>query len=452
MAMKKFHDVEIYSGTRLATTASRLEIGVKSKFLLEIFSGLADCDRCKEPLVLIFPEEEESTLREVFNRLSHFKSGFSIVENPVRVNSLLERLTHTAPQEQEMSRQSSGGRDVAEPGSYLRIVNVETCSEDTAGRSLDEDVNENISSPPFDGGQVSVVQQGQEKRTERQEKVEVGSSKKKVSECYICHSRLRSRSKLYAHYARVHFRSEIENEFGKNEKKCRLCKAIFSHPQFLIDHLGNVHNKVDEFLPKIHHISKNRQGFFSNMVTSEETTQLEQTDDHSQTSNVEEMDTEDGTAEKDLEEDVNVEATKDTPKRVNPNRKYLECHICHLSRKDRTNLYRHYALQHFRREIKEYIGENTLECRICRKTISTQENLIAHIGSVHRKVEDFLPEAYRITVSRQAEKDTPEETTETMNPDNTEREKSTVKVKDRKSTEKIKDIRSVFDDSDDSDN
>ena len=79
--MKKFHDVEIYSGTRLATTASRLEIGVKSKFLLEIFSGLADCDRCKEPLVLIFPEEEESTLREVFNRLSHFKSGFSIIES-----------------------------------------------------------------------------------------------------------------------------------------------------------------------------------------------------------------------------------------------------------------------------------------------------------------------------------------------------------------------------------
>ena len=33
--------------------------------------------------------------------------------DPVRVNSLLERLTHTAPQEQEMSRQSSGGRDVA---------------------------------------------------------------------------------------------------------------------------------------------------------------------------------------------------------------------------------------------------------------------------------------------------------------------------------------------------
>ena len=79
--MKKFHDVEIYSGTRLATTGSRLEIGASNKFLREIFSGLADCARCREPVVLIFPDEEESTLREAFNRLSHFKSALSIIES-----------------------------------------------------------------------------------------------------------------------------------------------------------------------------------------------------------------------------------------------------------------------------------------------------------------------------------------------------------------------------------
>ena len=79
--MNTFHDVEIYSGTVLATTGSRLEIGANNKFLLEIFSGLINCARCKEPLALIFPEEEESTLREVFKRLSHFKSGFSIIES-----------------------------------------------------------------------------------------------------------------------------------------------------------------------------------------------------------------------------------------------------------------------------------------------------------------------------------------------------------------------------------
>ena len=78
----RFHDVEIYSGTVLTTTGSRLEIGANNNFLLEIFSGLADCTTCREPIVLIFPEEEESTLREVFNnRLSHFKSGLSVIES-----------------------------------------------------------------------------------------------------------------------------------------------------------------------------------------------------------------------------------------------------------------------------------------------------------------------------------------------------------------------------------
>ena len=81
LTMKKFHDVEIYSGTRLATTGSRLEIGASNKFLREIFSGLADCASCREPVVLIFPDEEESTLREAFNRLSHFKSALSIIES-----------------------------------------------------------------------------------------------------------------------------------------------------------------------------------------------------------------------------------------------------------------------------------------------------------------------------------------------------------------------------------
>ena len=374
-----------------------------------------------------------------------------------------------------MSRQSSGGRDVAgehgwrckiqfisffsEPGSYLRIVNVETCSEDTAGRSLDEDVNENFSCPPFDGGQVSgvspgVVQQGQEKRTERQEKVKVGSGKKKVKkfECYICHLQYQDRSHLYSHYARIHFRSEIESEYGENERNCRLCTRTCAHPSNLIEHLGCAHSIVEDFLPKIHHISKYERGWSLGLVTSEETIQMKQKEDLSQTSNVEEMDTEEGTAEKDLDEDVNDEATEDTPKRVNPNQKYLECHICHLSRKSRSLLYCHYALKHFRREIKKDVGENTLECRSCRKTFSSLDNLIAHAGSVHRKVEDFLPEGYRVTVSRGAEKDTPEETTETVNPVNTRREKSTVKVKDGKSTDKMKDIRSVFDDSDDSDN
>ena len=88
--MKVFHDVEIYAGSRLATTGSRLEIvgllleeGAAGPLLLkEIFSGQDDCTRCKEPTVLIFPEEDMMTLKEAFRRLSfHSGSPLSIIKS-----------------------------------------------------------------------------------------------------------------------------------------------------------------------------------------------------------------------------------------------------------------------------------------------------------------------------------------------------------------------------------
>ena len=80
--MKNFHDVEIYAGTVMATTGSRLELGAKNQFLRDIFSSLSDCSSCREPWALIFPEEEENTLRAAFNSLSHFsRPGYSIIES-----------------------------------------------------------------------------------------------------------------------------------------------------------------------------------------------------------------------------------------------------------------------------------------------------------------------------------------------------------------------------------
>ena len=85
--MKNFHDVEIYAGKVVATTGSRLELGAKNQFLRDIFCSLRDCSGCKEPLALIFPDEEENTLRDAFNRLSHFSTaGFSIIESKSKYN------------------------------------------------------------------------------------------------------------------------------------------------------------------------------------------------------------------------------------------------------------------------------------------------------------------------------------------------------------------------------
>ena len=146
--MKIFHDVKIYSGAVLATTGSRLEIGARNKFLLDIFSGLADCATCREPLAIIFAEEEESTVREVFNKLSHFKTtpAFSIIESkflliegilcpklyssgPGKVDSLLQRLSLMASQ--ELSGSSGESRVISDGGRERKTQLVEM---DTSGK------------------------------------------------------------------------------------------------------------------------------------------------------------------------------------------------------------------------------------------------------------------------------------------------------------------------------
>ena len=72
MAKSKFHDVNIYWGTRLLTTSTRLEVAARSPFLQQVLTSIRMCDGCKEPTTLIFPAEDETqnTLQEMFKSQS----------------------------------------------------------------------------------------------------------------------------------------------------------------------------------------------------------------------------------------------------------------------------------------------------------------------------------------------------------------------------------------------
>ena len=87
--MKLFHDVEIYAGTVLAATASRLELGANNEMLRGIMSQVTLCDGCRQPLVIILAEEDETTVRDTFDRLSHFKSELSIFQSKSPINHCL---------------------------------------------------------------------------------------------------------------------------------------------------------------------------------------------------------------------------------------------------------------------------------------------------------------------------------------------------------------------------
>ena len=85
--MKRFHDVKIYAGPEVATTASRLELAANNLFLRQIFSEMNFCEGCREPVVIIFPDEDKSTLWEAFDKLSQFKSGLSIIQSKYYINA-----------------------------------------------------------------------------------------------------------------------------------------------------------------------------------------------------------------------------------------------------------------------------------------------------------------------------------------------------------------------------
>ena len=84
--MKKFHDVEIYAGTKLATTGSRLELAANIPWLRQIFSEMNFCDGCRDPLGIIFADEDETTVRDAF------KSGLSIIQSKYYTNSMFSIL------------------------------------------------------------------------------------------------------------------------------------------------------------------------------------------------------------------------------------------------------------------------------------------------------------------------------------------------------------------------
>ena len=79
------HNVHIYQGSQLVTTASRLELGAQSPFLRDLLTSQNICDGCTEPTAIIFPREDEAenTLREAFRNYSIIvrRTGVSVVES-----------------------------------------------------------------------------------------------------------------------------------------------------------------------------------------------------------------------------------------------------------------------------------------------------------------------------------------------------------------------------------
>ena len=106
---------------------------------------------------------------------------------------------------------------------------------------------------------------------------------------------------------------------------------------------------------------------------------------------------------------------KETPEPINEEEYQKEllkfmCYICKIfpreDSKNKSELYRHYSLVHFRDELREKYPLKVNEpCSLCpedSKKIIKSGFGISHIGQTHLKVEDFLPVEYHIKESKRS--------------------------------------------------
>ena len=77
--------------------------------------------------------------------------------------------------------------------------------------------------------------------------------------CTICDWKERTRSGLYGHYSRCHFKEQLLQRLGPDKKRCEECQQNLD-PSNVVAHFGRVHNMVEEFLSPEHHIPLTTQG------------------------------------------------------------------------------------------------------------------------------------------------------------------------------------------------
>ena len=102
----------------------------------------------------------------------------------------------------------------------------------------------------------------------------------------------------------------------------------------------------------------------------------------------------------DLDETEEKECYSDQPNR--PNGK-MECGLCPQNFSGKSLLYQHYSKEHFEKEMMTFVDSETNICKFCDILIRRPKDMIAHVGSVHDKVENFLPDELKINNETQSQ-------------------------------------------------
>ena len=90
------------------------------------------------------------------------------------------------------------------------------------------------------------------------------------------------------------------------------------------------------------------------------------------------------------------------PEEVEEEQRKFMCYICKIFPRDdsrnKSELYRHYSIKHFSKQLKKYLPEKgKAPCSLCPDGKLINSQAYSHVGQTHGKVEEFLPEEHHIT-------------------------------------------------------
>jgi len=244
--------------------------------------------------------------------------------------------------------------------------------------------------------------------------------------CQVCHSHhFNKLSLLLTHYTQSHFLKEAKETFKPyiNDKNCKLCGRLCKTTQQLIIHIGVKHKKINALLTKNGYRQHIKVPSFT---TKKEVDQTEDDPNHQYSevstengtdsevsfSSLEEKVTENGTDYANyLHEKVTENGTdyanylhEEDPIQSNETESEdiplqhaimsdLKCQVCSTEQYTKLSLLlTHYIRSHFITEGKQAFEpfHTNKKCKLCGMICKTTQQLIAHIGVKHKKVNMLL--------------------------------------------------------------
>ena len=198
--------------------------------------------------------------------------------------------------------------------------------------------------------------------------------------CGLCGKICRKQKALSRHYSLVHFKTELVGLLSEeSENQCSRCGLAWREytERSKINHIGVDHRVVARFIntniPEKKKKHKNRDRVPKEFIPDHENEEKYKSKRRSRKNSVNSC----------LEES-----------------KMIPCHICGKKFQSRSELYNHYSITHYKEELRSLVDRENLQCQFCGFQRNKIDVLTVHIGSVHDKVEDFLPAEFHLPRSR----------------------------------------------------